>query len=124
MAKIEYNKVCKYCGKTFIALTSTTKYCGHTCANRANKEEKRQERLRTDSEEIKERNRQKMLSQENFSLTDAATLLDISRPTLYKLLDDRGVELLRISKRTIRVKKSDLLNLYQNQHEKITLIQP
>jgi excisionase family DNA binding protein len=117
-SKFEYKKVCQFCGNEFIAQKSTTKYCSDTCANRGNKAEKRQERLRIESEAIKERNRQNLLSQENLSLTDAAALLGISRPTLYKLLNDRGVELLRISKRTIRVKKSDLLNLYQNQPEK------
>jgi excisionase family DNA binding protein len=112
--KFEYKKVCQFCGNEFIAQKSTTKYCSDTCAGRGNKAEKRQERLRIESELIKERNRKNLLSQENLSLTDAATLLGISRPTLYNLLKTRNIKLLRISKRTIRVKKSDLLNLYQN----------
>jgi integrase len=41
---------------------------------------------------------------------------------LYKLLEDRKVELLRISKRSIRVRKSDLSKLYQNTPEKPTFI--
>lgn len=120
--KFEYKKVCNFCGNEFVAQKSTTKYCSERCAKRGNKEENRQERLRKESEAIKERNRQNLLAQENLSLTDAAVLLGISRPTLYKLLNDRGVELLRISKRTIRVKKSDLLNLYQKATEKPTPI--
>ena len=102
----------------FVAQKSAAKYCSKRCSNRGNKAEIRQERLRIENETIKERNRQNLLSQENLSLTDAAALLDISRPTLYKLLNDRDIELLRISKRTIRVKKSDLLNLYQNSSDK------
>ncbi len=113
-SKFEYKKVCQFCGNEFIAQKSTTKYCSDTCANRGNKAEKRQERLRIESEAIKERNRQNLLLQENLSLTDAAALLGISRPTLYNLIKTKNIELLRISKRTIRVKKSDLLNLYQN----------
>lgn len=111
-SKFEYKKVCQFCGNEFLAQKSITKYCSDTCANRGNKVEKRQERLRLESEAIRERNRQNLLAQENLSLTDAAALLGISRPTLYKLLSDKSVELLRISQRTIRVKKSDLLNLY------------
>ncbi|KAA6301934.1 MAG: hypothetical protein EZS26_001937 [Candidatus Ordinivivax streblomastigis] len=98
----------------FTASKSTTNYCSTTCANRGKKAEKRKERLRLDSEDIKEHKRKNLLSQDNLSLTDAAVLLGVSRPTLYKLLNDRGVGLLCISKRTIRVKQSDLLNLYQN----------
>jgi excisionase family DNA binding protein len=116
--KFEYKKVCQFCGNVFVAQKSTTKYCSEVCARRAYKAEARQKRLQAESAEIKERNRQNLLAQENLSLTDAAALLGISRPTLYKLLNERGVELLRISKRTIRVKKSDLLNLYQNQPQK------
>ncbi|MDR2511965.1 MAG: helix-turn-helix domain-containing protein [Bacteroidales bacterium] len=117
-SKFEYKKVCQFCGNAFVAQKATTKYCSDTCAKRGNKAEKRQERLQIESETIKERNRQNLLSQENLSLTDAAALLNISRPTLYKLLNDKGVELLRISKRTIRVRKSDLLNLYQKANKK------
>ena len=78
--------------------------------------------MRVEKEGTQERNRQKLLSQENLSLTDAAALFGVSCPTLYKLLEDRKVELLRISKRTIRVRKSDLSKLYQNTPQKPTFI--
>ena len=117
--RIQFEFACKTCGKLFIAYTSTTKYCSPNCAKRGYKAGKRKERLQSESEETQERNRQNLLLQVNLSLTDAAALLGISRPTLYKLLDDRNIELLRISKRTIRVKKSDLSNLYQKTPEKL-----
>ena len=118
----QFEFACKACGKLFTAYTSVTKYCSQNCARRGNKAEKRKERLQLESAEIKERNRQKLLLEENLSLTDAAVLLGISRPTLYKLLRDRNVELLRISKRTIRVRKADLSNLYQKTPEKVAPI--
>jgi len=102
--KFEYQKVCKFCGALFTAQKSTTNYCSPVCANREIKAAKRKERLHLESEAIKERKRLELTSQSNLSLTDAAALLGISRPTLYKLLQDRGVELLRITKRTIRVR--------------------
>jgi len=122
--RIQFEFACKTCGNLFTAYTSTTKYCSPNCAKRGYKAEKRKERLQLESVEIQERNRQNLLLQENLSLTDASALLGVSRPTLYKLLDERKVELLRISKRTIRVKKSDLLNLYQNTPENSTPINP
>jgi excisionase family DNA binding protein len=112
--KFEYKMVCKHCGKTFTAYTSITKYCSATCANRGYKAELRAKRQQAENEEIREHYRQKLLSQEFLSISSAAALLSISRPTLYNLLKTKNIELLRISKRTIRVKKSDLLNLYQN----------
>ena len=114
MNRIPFELICKTCGKLFTAYTSTTQYCSDVCAKRGYKAKKRKERLMLEREEIQERNRQDLLSQENLSLTDAAALLGVSRPTLYKLLESRNVELLRITKRTIRVRKSDLSNLYKN----------
>ncbi|MDR1407251.1 MAG: hypothetical protein LBJ23_04295, partial [Tannerella sp.] len=57
-----------------------------TCANRGKKAENRQERLRLESEEIREQNRQTLLSQEFLSISSAAALLSISRPTIYKMI--------------------------------------
>lgn len=82
----EYKKVCKCCGKIFTAYTSTTKYCSATCSKRGHKAEMRDKRLQAESEEIREHNRQKLLSQEFLSITSAAALLSISRPTIYKMI--------------------------------------
>jgi integrase len=90
-SKFEYKKACQFCGNTFVAYTSTTKYCSNICSNRGSKAEKRQERLQIESKAIKERNRQNLLMQENLSLTDAAALLGISRPTLYNLLQTKNI---------------------------------
>ena len=109
--KFECQKVCKYCGKTFTAHTSTTKYCSTSCANRACKAEFRAKRLQADSEEIQECNRQNLLSQEYLSLTNAAALLGISRPTIYKIIANGELPTIRISERVVRVKKSDLEKL-------------
>jgi predicted DNA-binding transcriptional regulator AlpA len=46
----------------------------------------RDKRLQAESEEIREHNRQKLLSQEFLSITSAAALLSISRPTIYKMI--------------------------------------
>jgi excisionase family DNA binding protein len=109
--RFEYKKVCKSCGKTFTAYQSTTKYCSPNCATRGYKAKKRKERLQADSEEIKERNRQNLLSQEYLSLTNAAALLGISRPTIYKIIADGELKTIRVSERIVRVRKSDLEKL-------------
>jgi excisionase family DNA binding protein len=49
-----------------------------------------------------------LLSQEFLSLTDAAALLGISRPTIYKVIASGELKTFRISERVVRVKKSDL----------------
>jgi excisionase family DNA binding protein len=100
--------VCKHCGKTFTAYTSTTKYCSTTCANRGHKAELRAKRQQADNEEIRERSRQELLSQEFLSISSAAALLSISRPTIYKMIANGGLKTIRIGERTIRIKRTDL----------------
>jgi excisionase family DNA binding protein len=107
-AKFEYKKVCNQCGGTFTAHTSTTKYCGQQCAKRGYKTEKQKERLQLESIEIQERNRQKILSQEFLSISSAAEMLSISRPTLYKKITNGEIKSIRISERIVRIKRSDL----------------
>jgi excisionase family DNA binding protein len=106
--KFEYKKVCKFCGKTFTAYQSTTKYCCTSCANRAGKAELKAKQQQSDSEEIRERNRQKLLSQEFLSISATAELLSISRPTIYKMIANGEIKALRISERIVRIKRADL----------------
>jgi len=109
--KFEYKTVCKHCGKTFIAQKSTTKYCSAHCAKRAYKADLRAKQLQEESDTIKERNRRNLLAQEYLSITTAAALLSISRPTLYKMITAGELKALRISERIIRIKRTDLEQL-------------
>lgn len=106
--KFEYKKVCKCCGKTFTAYTSTTKYCSSICSKRGSKAELREKRLQAESEEIQENNRKKLLSQEFLSITSVAALLSISRPTIYKMIANGEIKTIRISERIVRIKRTDL----------------
>jgi excisionase family DNA binding protein len=107
----QYEFTCKVCGKTFTAYKRTTKYCGKTCAKRGYKAEIRKVEIRQSSEEVQEQNRQKLLSQEYLSLTNASALLGISRPTIYKIIANGELATIRVSERIVRVKKSDLEKL-------------
>lgn len=120
--KIQYQLVCKNCGKIFTGNNGTIKYCSPTCANRADKADKRQKRLREKSEEVQEQNRQNLLSQEYLSISAAAQLLGISRPTLYNLINQGSLPVLHLSKRTARIKRTDLEKLNQQQSSSIAPI--
>lgn len=44
-SNIRVPKICKHCGKEFIAKTTVTKYCCDNCAKRAYKKHKRDEKV-------------------------------------------------------------------------------
>jgi excisionase family DNA binding protein len=109
MAKqFQYSKICNICGNLYTSPHSTTKYCSERCSNRANKIKAREKLLQTDSHEIKERQRKKLLDQEFLSISETANLLGISRPTLYKMIANGIVKAKRFSEKIVRIKRSDL----------------
>jgi excisionase family DNA binding protein len=72
----------------------------------------RAKRQQADNEEIRERSRQKLLSQEFLSVSSAATLLSISRPTVYKMIANGELKTIRISERIVRIKRTDLEQIH------------
>ncbi len=51
-SNIFVNRVCQWCGKEFVARTTTTNYCSHRCSGLAYKERKRQAKLEKVQEEF------------------------------------------------------------------------
>lgn len=105
----EYRLVCKYCGQTFIGSFPWTKYCSHQCGSKAIKENLKLARIAEDSEAVMEQRREALSKKEFVSLSEAARLLDISRPTLYKKIEDEGIEVVDLGPRTKRIRVADLL---------------
>ena len=50
-SNLKITKTCEWCGKEFIARTTSTSYCSHRCSNLAYKERKRQKKLQDFHEE-------------------------------------------------------------------------
>jgi hypothetical protein len=60
----EYKKDCKCCGNAFFSQKKTAKYCSETCAKRDYRAKQKADKRQAKGDEIKEHNRQKLLSQE------------------------------------------------------------
>lgn len=103
-----FKKICLHCGQEFVAYHQTTDYCSQRCASLAYKERKRIERLKETSLEVRENQRLLLLDKNWLTISDAAKLLQMSRTTLYKILQRKGVELRKFTARTVRVAREDL----------------
>lgn len=110
MEKILSTKVCMHCGKVFQTMSSAMKYCSDRCAKNAKEEQKRTERIHRQKKEVLERRHTSLLTQEFINITDAATLIGVSRPTVYKMIEDGRIEAVRFGERLVRVKVSSLTN--------------
>ena len=103
-----FKKICLHCGQEFVAYRQTTDYCSDRCSKLAYKERKRIERLKETSLEVRENQRLLLLDKNWLTISDAAKLLQMSRTTLYKILQRKGVELRKFTARTVRVAREDL----------------
>lgn len=103
-----YRKICQHCDKEFIAGTSTTAYCSHRCSSLADKQRKRNERLKTTTREVRELQRQALLDKNFLTISDAARLMQISRTTLYRIIKLNTIPLKHFTDRTVRIAREDL----------------
>ncbi|MFA7033704.1 MAG: helix-turn-helix domain-containing protein, partial [Bacteroidales bacterium] len=106
--KTTFRKICQHCGREFTAYTSVTAYCSTRCANLADKLKKRNERLRETQADVLEMQRLALLDKNYLTLSDAARLLQVSRNTLYRIIRDNKVPLLRFTDRTVRISREEL----------------
>ena len=76
---IRVKKKCQLCGKSFIAKTTVTKYCGDDCAKKGYKKRKRDEKVLKVEIEEAERNFNPILGAKLFlSKDETAELLGVS----------------------------------------------
>ena len=118
--KTTFRKICQHCGREFTAYTSVTAYCSTRCANLADKLKKRNERLRETQNDVLEMQRLALLDKNYLTLSDAARLLQVSRNTLYRIIRDNKVPLLRFTDRTVRISREELERVSENRRTLIT----
>lgn len=107
-SNMQYTKICQYCGKEFTAQKSITRCCSHRCASLLYKEEQRRKRRNEEQDTIVEQRRQSLLNIEYLSITQAAALLGVSRPTIYKLIASGQLPAQQLTQRTIRIRRADI----------------
>ncbi len=116
---IRLAKNCEYCGTDFIAKTTVTKYCGDTCAKRAYKARKRNQKIEGAKKERKRsypkpaEEHLEVIQEKHFlTVAEAAILLRVSKPTIYRLIKDGEINAVQFSERTTRIKRSEIDKLF------------
>lgn len=110
-SNIRIEKTCLYCGETFIAKTTVTKYCSDNCAKKAYKKRKRQEKLQTIDISPSVISENGVQSKNFLSIQDACKLLGTSRWTIYRMIDRKQLKSAKFGRRTI-IKRTDIENLF------------
>lgn len=114
-SNIEIPKICQFCGKSFIAKTTVTQYCGHPCSQRAYKKRKREEKVQNTApvaEQLKEFTQDKVKDKDFLSITETCKLLGASRMTIYRQIKNGNIKAAKIGRRTI-IKRTEIDKLFQ-----------
>lgn len=116
-SQIRIEKTCDYCGKEYIAKTTRTRYCSHTCNRRHYKQQRREEKIKEAEEKEVTRKvdtsvYEVLAVKEFLSIKEATTLIGVSERTFYRLMKDEIVKSYKLGGRTI-IKRSDINNLFK-----------
>ena len=105
---VNYQKLCPNCGKPFTAKNGRTVYCCKGCANQARKYEMRRNVLINERQLILEGKKEALRDKDFLSISEAAKLLGVSRPTIYKKIEQGQIKTIRVSARSVRIAREDL----------------
>ena len=115
-AKEPIKKVCEFCGREFEAYTQTARYCSHECNCKAYRAIKRKEVISLSasmaSKTKRERAKVDLSRQDYISISEAATLMGVSRWTIYRNVVRGIIPAKRLSQRTTLIRKKDIEALF------------
>jgi len=120
-SNLQIPKVCQHCGNSFVARTTVTKYCGDSCAKRACKKRKRDEKIKAALEETQQniQGLQTVQSQQSstihskqfLSVQEAANLIGTSRWTIQRMIQKEQLKAAKFGRRTI-IARTEINNLF------------
>lgn len=108
-------KTCPICGTRFEASTPAAKYCSDQCRTKARRTRVRARYSVHKEEQNLAEKRIRLQTHAFVSISDAAFLLGVSRPTIYKMIDTGRLRVSRISRKVCRISLDDLHSLMGSQ---------
>ena len=112
----EIKRKCKVCGKVFVAKTLDSHYCSPKCSKVAWKRRKdakdKNARLEAIARQIPD-------IREYISVKEAVAMFGVERNTLYRLIKSGRIPAVNIGTRLIRIKRSDMENLFLTRPDSI-----
>ena len=111
-SKVIINKVCEWCGQVFIAWKVSTRFCSKQCNSHAYKDAIRKKVLLQTERETMEKTEKisasKTGNQDYMSIAEAASLLGVTRMTVYNLIYSNVLRASKITSRLTFVRRCDI----------------
>ena len=104
-------RVCEYCGKSFYAQKSTTRYCSKQCNSYAYKAARRKEKIKVaetmSQRKASEKSMSEILAKEYLTIHEVAILLGLSKQTIYNMVYSGKLRASKITSRLSFIRKRD-----------------
>ena len=104
-------RTCPICGKHFLPYNQNQVYCSPECSTLGGDRSERENRRYQAALAKALAKRAKLETKPQLSISDAARLLNVSRPTIYRLIDEGTFSPIRIRARSVRIPREQLQNL-------------
>lgn len=113
-SNIRVTRICNFCGESFTARTTVTKYCSHLCSSRAYKKRECKRKVeKSVSETVKQISIEKteLQSKEFLSIKEAAELLNVSRRVISNAVNSEKLKAVRLGRRVI-IRRKDIDQMF------------
>lgn len=107
MNKITYTKHCEFCGTEFTTPIHLRRYCSKSCVQAAYKLRLKEKR-KSDAVKTLERSHGLMPEVCYFSVTQTASILGLSRMSVYRMIYDGRLKATWLSSRATRISREDI----------------
>ena len=101
-------RICQFCGRSFTANYGRQVHCSNVCREQYHRRSKRLKKDAKRSASGKESIRALLDGRYYLSITQAALYLGVSRPTVYKRINNGEITPLRVSSRAVRISVDQL----------------
>lgn len=105
-------RVCEYCGKSFYAQKSTTRYCSKQCNSYAYKAARRKEKIKMaetmSQQKASEKSMSEIVVKEFLTIQEVAILLGLSKQTIYNMVYSGKLRASKITSRLSFIRKRDI----------------
>jgi len=108
-------KICEFCKNRFTAKRLSTRFCSHACNSKAykvNGKQKKVEKIKAKTKDAPSYDMETVKAMEFLNVGQAASLLGISRRTIYRLINKGCLNIGKFGSRTV-LKKSDLESFFE-----------
>lgn len=111
-SKIEIQRICLHCGKSFTAKTTVTKFCSKSCNDKNYKDQLKQQKIQqsniqTNAMVIQSIN--ELLQKPYLTAKEAAKVLGVETRTIHRLVKNGSLQSINLGKRLTRIPGAQLL---------------